>query len=442
MELFTSSLTMYIHQGFDADQPLEFKDIVVNLSSINNHAIEHVLQTNNTIADNIVQDSLYFGMSFRYFVECIDDYVCSYICSDVFDRYGFEQFVTDKLNAFFTSTDASTDLAFTVQNMTIIEDNDQLETAESTISTLSIVLMASICVILLCIIFIVRRCFRNYSSLSVSNALVVMIGIGDYSNGPKLSRAKKDVDDTLINLDVAKDIESLKNLCKYMNWTFHSKPQKVHWTEKEIVYFLQQEIGEMMFTANGAMNFDGLIVCISCHGIRDRIVTSDYRTIDETAIHRMVSVKYPKLREIPRIFLFDCCDGSDERRPSVVESDDQSKVIEMVVAESSKGTDLSDVQLLTGNVWTSSTKNPDYNLAVVKAANSGFAAKFNIECGSYVVYFLTLAIRRNVERREGKTLSEILEHVQNKLHDNGKQQTVNLTNNHTRTLVFKKNPAK
>merc|ERR1712003_280157 len=40
------------------------------------------------------------------------------------------------------------------------------------------------------------------------------------------------------------------------------------------------------------------------------IVTSDYMLIEKTIIHRLISSDYPEIREIPRIFIFDCCDGT------------------------------------------------------------------------------------------------------------------------------------
>ena len=275
----------------------------------------------------------------------------------------------------------------------------------------------------------------------MSNALVAMISIGDYSDGNKISRRDKDFHESLINLPVEKDAETLRGLCKFMNWTFISKGKKVKWTEKDIMYFLETEIAEMLISPNGSLKFDGLIICVSCHGIKDKIVTSDFKTIEKRAIHRVLSLKYPKLREIPRIFVFDSCDGSDEQITTMDTNAEQSKAIEMVLteelnAESSKGTALDDVQ--SAGAWTSTTKNPDYDLVEVYAANSGFVAKMDYN-GSYLVYYLTMAIKNNVEKKLGRTLAEILEIVQNHLHDLGRQQTVNILNNNTRTMVFKKN---
>ena len=309
----------------------------------------------------------------------------------------------------------------------------------------------------------------------VSNALVAMISIGDYSEGNKIPTADKDFNGIFPDLAVEKDTETLKEFCEYMNWTFMSNGEKdgkfkTHWTENEVMSFLQEDVGDKMFNENS--KFDGLIVCVSCHGIRDKIVTSDIKTIDKTAIHRVLSLKYPKKRRIPRIFIFDCCDGMDMRRPTieastiemnqepieememtlvttvpkapenateVEDSSESTEEVELVPSESRKNTDLDDVMRL--NAWTSSTENPDYNMVAVYAANSGFVALMNYK-GSYLVYSLVKAIKKNIQMKLGKTLAEVCEEVQNVLQDLGRQQTVNIFNNHTRTLIFRRNTQK
>merc|ERR1712173_409340 len=96
-----------------------------------------------------------------------------------------------------------------------------------------------------------------------------------------------------------------------------------------------------------------------------------------------------------------------------------------------KDTNLEDVQTPRSRAWTTNNKNPDYNLVRVDAANDGFVAKMSSNFGSYVVYAISKAIRHNVEKQGGKGFAEVLEDVQNALHDKGKQQTVNVLNNHT-----------
>ena len=79
------------------------------------------------------------------------------------------------------------------------------------------------------------------------------------------------------------------------------------------MHFLKEDVVSTFCDENGHPVFDGLIVSFSCHGIGNNIVTSDYKLIDRTVIHRCISEQYPQIREIPRIFLFDACDGARKR---------------------------------------------------------------------------------------------------------------------------------
>ena len=42
-------------------------------------------------------------------------------------------------------------------------------------------------------------------------------------------------------------------------------------------------------------------------------MTSDYKLINKDTIHRIFSVDHPSLRHIPGIFIYDCCDGSNDK---------------------------------------------------------------------------------------------------------------------------------
>ena len=89
--------------------------------------------------------------------------------------------------------------------------------------------------------------------------------------------------------------------------------------------------------------------------------------------------------------------------------------------ETTKNTSFEDVE--AKSEWTTSTKNPDYNLILIHAANSGFVAKMQDgDVGSYLTYFFTKRVQRNIAQHEGKGLAVIMEDIQNVLHENGKQQ--------------------
>ena len=53
------------------------------------------------------------------------------------------------------------------------------------------------------------------------------------------------------------------------------------------------------------IQYDGLIVCISCHGDNDGIITSDLRRITTEILVRAISRYHPKVLEIPRILILN-----------------------------------------------------------------------------------------------------------------------------------------
>eukprot|EP01084_Bolivina_argentea_P216974 368472_1 len=83
---------------------------------------------------------------------------------------------------------------------------------------------------------------------------------------------------------------------------------------------------------------DGLFVTISGHGYDSNIITSDYGLINKNLCHRIFS-QYVVSREVPRVFLYDCCDGSEtmhgapitvgkfiENKQEIVEEKEKSEI--------------------------------------------------------------------------------------------------------------------
>ncbi len=92
-----------------------------------------------------------------------------------------------------------------------------------------------------------------------------------------------------------------------------------------------------------------------------------------------------------------------------------------------------------GRGWTTSTKNEDYNLVVIHAANSGYVAKMASDKGSYLIQLFVDVMRQNIEKKKRMKLDAVFEYIQNTLHDEGKQQIVHVFNNDTRNLQLKVN---
>ena len=84
----------------------------------------------------------------------------------------------------------------------------------------------------------------------------------------------------------------------------------------------------------------------------------------------------------------------------------------MTCAESEDETDDEKVELIEDSVsvkkqWTEDSKNPDYNLIIIHAANIGFRAKVNVEIGSYLIHGFTQKVKENIEKNQNKTLDVI-----------------------------------
>ena len=212
---------------------------------------------------------------------------------------------------------------------------------------------------------------------------------------------------------------------------------KLSWTQKELLDFLRDKAGELNENID---QYDGLIVSISGHGWKDHVCTSDYKMIQKTAIHRIFSQPYPAIREIPRIFLYDCCDGDNEQGKGRLKKTDVS-----MPRDFAKCFTIDDIaQKADDLIWDHGTRNPDYRLVEINAANEGFQAKLNSDIGSYMIHgFVKEMIDDlNEKSKEQKFLYEIFDKVQQELEANGKQQTKSTYNNGTRCIKLMANKHK
>merc|ERR1712172_226411 len=98
---------------------------------------------------------------------------------------------------------------------------------------------------------------------------------------------------------------------------------KVYWTEADLMAFLEEDgaVARDLFDGDfdGELNYDALIVAVTGHGLKHHIVTSDLRVIEKAVVYRLLSLRHPRVRDIPRIFLFDVCDGALQRANKLFE---------------------------------------------------------------------------------------------------------------------------
>ena len=286
-----------------------------------------------------------------------------------------------------------------------------------------------------------RRQVRFKQAMRVKNGLIVSIGIGEY--GPRPHDAE--VPGFFVNLPVGRDVENLRIFAEFLNYSFLTVNNKSFWTKDEVMEFLEETVGGYFFDREGIPQYDGLIVSVSSHGVGNNVISSNYEMINRTEIHRCISESYPQIRVIPRIFIFDACDGTRDRKKTLLmeEKDSHSEDSPCVVdADKAGSVDLVD-ELEIDTEWNSKNKNPDYNLIVVHGANDGFVSKMqDNEMGSYLTYSFIKAVKQRIERNGSKGLGEILMDIQNVLHDKGKQMIKFNCFNYTANLRIERGKAK
>jgi len=280
------------------------------------------------------------------------------------------------------------------------------------------------------------------SAMKVKKAMVVVAAIGEYDKRPANPCAQlKSVG--LTNLDVTKDIKGLHSLFgpKQLNYDVFPKGDelfKTRWSESELVQMLEACAKDMNERITRGEHFDGLVVVITGHGTKHNICTSDYQLIEKVVIHRIFSAQYPKLREFPRLFLYDCCAGNDQQLTYRKDLDESSPDADSPKSvDSEKTYTVNDVQR-PHEIWIKGEKNPDHKLIEIHAANEGFQAKINSDIGSYLISSFVKKMRRN-QGTNAKYICEVMDEIQKDLAMRGKQQIVPTYNDQTRYVVFERN---
>eukprot|EP01084_Bolivina_argentea_P093945 168915_1 len=357
-----------------------------------------------------------------------------------------------------------------------------------------IALIAICCLLLLiCIILFIqyrRKIARKAKTIFIQNALVVLIGIGIYddeADKPEIDGYLRDLDGG-ISVDIATAIELFRDTFNYKVHSNHkNRIEKLEWNRDELLEFLTRMSADL-----DSVSYDGLIVLISAHGIHQHILTSDYKKVGKTDIHRIFS-RSGQSRDIPRMFIFDCCSGDKERDTAtrqVLNTVTDTVGATIVGFDESKSASNGEQQTLTKNVslsesevqsdidnkdelkfdnveqqetnvhlyeidrtetvqWAYDENNPDYKLITVNAANEGFQSKMRTDTGSYFVQSFIRKVKENNEISERICnikhklfLSDIIVDIQHDLESKGKQLPECKCNNGTDKIIFIKNKNK
>ena len=166
--MFTSNLTSMIHSGMDADDMLEYNDIVPEIGTINGYDASELIEDDDNSAETKLESSFTDGMLFEYLVKCEERYHCTlYIVDEeLYNRTILEVFVTEQLVSYFVNTNANTgtsSVMFTVDSLTLNEISKDATYSENTseasifMMIVAALLIVSICALTLVILCLLRR---------------------------------------------------------------------------------------------------------------------------------------------------------------------------------------------------------------------------------------------------------------------------------------------
>ena len=430
---------------------VQYREFQLNLLRINGTSISDLGRLWFTYGSNLV-------LMFEAEVEC-SLYICKQISSDI-NQTASNIDMSKAINDYFISHTASSNadsnvispVSFTIFDVGAVISGQSNTILQGTPTWVWIVISLSFIFIVAGVMY---KCYRDRKEIQaktimIKNAMTIPISIGFYDDDP----IEPEIDGYLNDLEgVRVDINRALSLFGEESLNYEVYPKiyqsqnesnyKAYWRETELIQFLKKQanILEKNLEEHEEISqerYDGLIVIISCHGLGGYILTSDYKKINKSAIHRIFSAKKPLSRTIPRIFLFDCCSGSNERgyiRRTEYETD-QAKNIDLKL-EATKNTEVRDISREESVIWFQNEDNPDFKLVTINAANEGFQSKMRIDTGSYVVTEFISKLYENIYHNKNRQfLHEILDEVQEELHRKGKQLMVKTFNNKTEYIKF------
>eukprot|EP01083_Nonionella_stella_P276802 940870_1 len=197
------------------------------------------------------------------------------------------------------------------------------------------IVLGSVCVVGSILLVVIRARRKRRARLEalttyIHNPMVIFVGIAVYEERPDDPQVEGHFRD-LGGIDV--DSRHVTELFgDKLNYDVFPKQLKVQWTLNEMMEFLKDKADSLESNVNTV--YDGLLVVLSCHGVTDNVVTSDYQTIKKSAIHRLFTSDKPENRQIPRLFIYDCCDGADDYEIGTFrcESENESESREVAIA--------------------------------------------------------------------------------------------------------------
>ena len=221
----------------------------------------------------------------------------------------------DQVDAFFAadsdfvadSTNLLEDIFDVIIDAQAVSDNKNDDTDFTTYYT--IILVPSFFIFCCCCCIICYYGYKNErmrakvfkKAIHIRNPMVIPIAIGFYETKPK----KPEINAYLKDLDegVRRDIDNIRNLFdQELNYDIYPHYEdddintyKASWKKVELVQFLREKADDLednLTDENAKKIYDGLIVFVSCHGMEQHIITSDYKKLSKTKLHRIFRLPY------------------------------------------------------------------------------------------------------------------------------------------------------
>eukprot|EP01084_Bolivina_argentea_P190810 327787_1 len=340
----------------------------------------------------------------------------------------------------------------------VTSDSSDHRTSTSVMSTTLTLVTGGIIifVVIICVIVIIFYCKKSTKSplytKPIRNPICLFLAIGSYEEEPHDPEFEGYVPD-LDYVDI--DIKNLVSLFRD-KLGYHVVPKynedpitnqiipKLDWTLNEIITLLREQAAELArnLSSNDANKYDGLIAIVSGHGLAHHLITSDYKLIEKEVLHRQFTQYYPISREVPRIIIYDCCAGSDDRKGLKKKQHLVKTHTTKDIGKAYKVEDISVPNLEEKDrsrsvpVWHGNDENPDYNLATIYSSNLGFQSKMNRNNGSYLIDLFVNKIRSGLQTKDSNQLflRDICSEIQNELKH--KQLPVFTFNNNTEYITF------
>merc|ERR1712228_715686 len=105
---------------------------------------------------------------------------------------------------------------------------------------------------------------------------------------------------------------------------------------------------------------------------------------EKKTVYRKFTDEFVESRQFPRVFIFDCCDGTQRMSKSVKrrrKKDETAQSVETVTVTKGDG-EIGDKDSL----WKRGDDNTDWLLAVINSSNPDYVSGMNAKNGSHLIF--------------------------------------------------------